>query len=187
MPSASPETAVRKYLAALRDPSSLRDEKKIGELEQRLDASTDEVERLKLRQQLHDAKRPNIQSFEDDFVDHAKGWAEAQGVGEKAFLEEGVTPAVLRRAGFRGVAAGGGRRRTGGTRRPRSRVSAAEVVAAIPKSQFTIKQLQERSGASAAIVRRVVQEEASAGRLAAVGTDRSGKGPGRTPTLYKAT
>lgn len=186
MPSTNPEAAVRKYLAALRDPASLRDEKKISDLEQRLDSSSDQLERLKLRQQLHDAKRPSIQSFEDGFIEHAKSWAETQGVGEKAFLEEGVTPAVLRRAGFRGVAVGVNRRGAGNSRRSRSRVSSDEVRSAIPKSQFTIKQLQERSGASPAIVRRVVQEEEAAGRLAAVGFDRSHKGPGRTPTLYKA-
>ncbi|MDQ3528930.1 MAG: hypothetical protein M3425_03110, partial [Actinomycetota bacterium] len=60
-----------------------------------------------------------------------------------------------------------------------------EVRAAIPKGAFTVKALQGASGASPAVVRKVVQEEVGAGRLKEQGTDPDHQGPGRAPTLYK--
>jgi hypothetical protein len=64
-------------------------------------------------------------------------------------------------------------------------VSAEEVRAAIPTGAFTVKDLQERSGASAAVVRRIIQEEVDAGNLTAEGSDPSHSGPGRAPTVYR--
>jgi hypothetical protein len=64
-------------------------------------------------------------------------------------------------------------------------VSADEVRSAIPTGSFTVKDLQERSGASAAVVRRIIQEEAVAGRLTVEGPDTDHSGPGRAPTVYK--
>lgn len=182
MATANAESAVRNYLAALKDPASLRDDKNVAELRKKLENSNDELERLQLRQQLNEAENPSLEQFEEAFVEHAKSWAGKAGVGEQAFLDEGVPGHVLRRAGFR-VPTGRGRRR--GRGRTRSRVSAEQVRAAIPKGSFTIKRLQERTGASPAVVRRVVQEEEQAGRLAVEGTDRSQTGPGRAPTLYR--
>jgi hypothetical protein len=100
---------------------------------------------------------------------------------------------VLRRAGFRSVTSGGRRstrRRTTTATKPanaRSRVSADEVRAAIPTSSFTVKDLQETSGASAAVVRRVISEEVNAGRLTDQGADPDHTGPGRAPTIYQPT
>ncbi len=92
----------------------------------------------------------------------ARAWAAEHGIGVKAFQKEGVQPAVLRRAGFE-VSGGGGSRGGRGGRggssgggRKRTRVTVAEVRAAIPNGTFTIKTLQERSGASPAVVRKVV-------------------------------
>lgn len=183
--AASAETAIRKYLVALRDPSSLRDDESISALQQQLDNSNDELERLRLRQQILDHETPSVERFEDEFVTHAKAWADQQGVGSKAFEAEGVPASVLRRAGFTGVARGrrGGRR--GGAGRTRTRVTVDEVRAAIPRGAFTIKALQEASGASPAVVRKVVQEELAEGRLQEKGTDPDHRGPGRAPTLYK--
>jgi hypothetical protein len=59
------------------------------------------------------------------------------------------------------------------------------VRAAIPGTTFTIKSLQERSGASPAVVRKVVAEELDAGNLTDEGADPDHSGPGRAPTLYK--
>ncbi|HSJ45577.1 MAG TPA: hypothetical protein VK923_12910 [Euzebyales bacterium] len=184
------ESAVRDYLLSIRNPGALRDEDAIASLNAKLEESTDELERLQLRQQLLDIETPSLESYEDAFVEHARAWAERTGISAEAFLAEGVQPAVLRRAGFRGVS-GGGRRRGGsrsassGRTSARTRVSADEVRAAIPTGTFTVKDLQERSGASAAVVRRIIAEEVEAGDVTDQGADPDHSGPGRAPTVYK--
>lgn len=187
MASSTADSAVRNYLVALRDPGALRDEEKISTLHAKLESASDELERLRLRQEIINAQTPALDRYEDEFVAHAREWADGVGITERAFLEEGVPPHVLRRAGFR--VAGGtrgrprGSGRSGGARR--TRVNSADVRAAIPRGPFTIKQLQEATGASSAVVRKIVQEEEAAGRLVKAGTDKSKSGPGRTATLYK--
>ncbi len=183
--AARAEEAVRSYLTALKDPSALRDDDVIRDLEARLDSTDDQLERVVVRQQLLDAQSPSIERFEDDFVTHAKAWADEHGVSSSAFADEGVPADVLRRAGFK-VGAGGrrgaGRGRAAGTRK---RVTVDEVRAAIPRGTFTVKMLQERSGASPAVVRKVISEELAAGTITEEGTDPDHTGPGRSPVLYK--
>ncbi|MDP8971512.1 MAG: hypothetical protein M3N52_13630 [Actinomycetota bacterium] len=189
MATVTADRAVRDYLVALKDLAALRDQDQLSELQRQLEESTDPVKRLQLRQELLELESPSLQRYEDDFVAHAKNWADEHEVGPDAFAAEGVPASVLRRAGFRV----GGRRHAGVQRRPaaragrgRRRVSADEIRAAIPKGPFTARQLQERSGASAAVVRRVLQEEVAAGRVNDQGTDPDHRGPGRAPTLYQA-
>lgn len=182
------ETAVRNYLLSIRNPDALRDESAIATLQSKLEESNDELERLQLRQQLLDNESPSLERYEDGFVEHAKQWADGAGVSGDAFVAEGVPATVLRRAGFRGV--GGGRRRASsraaGTRTTtRSRVSSDEVRAAIPSGAFTVKDLQERSGASAAVVRRVIAEAVEAGNVSDEGADPDHTGPGRAPAIYR--
>lgn len=173
---------MRNYLLALQDPASLRDDNRIKELQQRLEKSSDRLERVRLRQELADAERPSLEKFENEFVTHAKAWADEHGVGANAFAEEGVPDGVLRSAGLRRGGRGRPRRRGPGKG---SRVTSEEVKAAIPRGTFTIKQLQERSGGSIATVRNVVREAEESGLIKAQGTDPDHQGPGRAPTLYK--
>jgi hypothetical protein len=183
--AASADQAVRDYLISLRDPSALRDESTVASLQERLDASDDQLERLQLHQQIIDAKEPSLDAYEDGFVTHAKEWAERSGVSDKAFVAEGVPASVLRKAGFRNVGSGRtrGNARAAGTRR---RVSADQVRAAIPrKGTFTVTDVQDASGASAAVVRRVVSEEVASGSVKDTGPDPDHGGPGRAPTLYQ--
>jgi hypothetical protein len=183
------ENAVRNYLLSVRDPSALRDDTAITDLKAKLEQSGDELERLQLRQQLLDMESPSLERYEDAFVEHAKAWADKSSISGEAFAAEGVPASVLRRAGFRGVGGGGRRRSTTRSSAPRvgtrSRVSADEVRAAIPSGTFTVKDLQERSGASAAVVRRIISEEVDANRLTIEGPDTDHSGPGRAPTVYK--
>jgi hypothetical protein len=181
MARANSETAVRTYLTALRDPSSLRDEEMVATLQSQLENASDELERLRLRQQLLDLESPSIQRYEDDFITHAKAWAEEAGISPKAFEAEGVPAGVLRKAGLASTGRGRRGRRSG----TRTRVTVDQVRAAIPRGTFTIKTLQEASGASPAVVRKVVQEELAGGRLKDQGPDPDHRGPGRSPTLYK--
>jgi hypothetical protein len=180
MTSSSAETAVRRYLTALRDPSALRDDETLNALQEQLANAGDELERLRLRQQILDLESPSIEQYENEFITHAKAWAEEQGITSRAFESEGVPARVLRKAGL--TSAAGRRGRRSGNR---TRVTVDQVRAAIPRGAFTIKQLQEASGASPAVVRKVVAEELTAGRLKDQGTDPDHIGPGRAPTLYK--
>jgi len=151
--------------------------------------------RLFPRQQLLDAEAPNVERLEEGSVTHAKAWADHIPISVNAFAAEGVPADVLRRAGFPVAAPFRGRRRTPrgaeqavATVARRSYVTVDEVRAAIPDGAFTIKTLQEASGASPAVVRKVVAEEESAGRLRSEGTDPDHpnyRGPGRAPVLYR--
>lgn len=174
--------AVTNYLLALKDPGALRDDELIAKLNVELASATDPIARLELRQQLADAEAPALDNVEAAFVDHAKAWADKSGISAAAFAAEGVDPSVLRRAGFtiKGrTTASSARRRTG------KRVTSEEVRAAIPKGTFTTKSLQESSGASAGVVRKVITEEVHSGHVTEVGPDPDHSGPGRAPVLYK--
>ena len=182
------QAAVRNYLISLRDPAALRDDDAIADLHFKLDQTDDDVERLKLRQQLLELQDPPLDRYEAAFVEHAKAWADDSGVTADAFVAEGVPAGVLRRAGFRRVTNGGTRRtrRTTARGTGRRRVSADEVRGAIPSTgAFTVKDVQEASGASAAVVRRVIGEEVDAGNVTNQGPDPDHSGPGRAPTVYQ--
>lgn len=184
MASTAAENAVRDYLRALKDPNSLRDEDRIAQLEKELSESDDRISRVMLHQQLLDARNPAAQAYEEAFATHAKAWADSNGISAAAFLAEGVPTSVLRRAGF-SITDGGRGRRQG--RRPGTPpgVPAEQVRASLPSGEFTAKQVQEATGASAGVVRRVLQQEVEAGHVATVGTDTQHQGPGRAPTLYR--
>lgn len=186
MTSGEAESAVRTYLTALRNPSAMRDEDMVAKLQRQLEEATDEVERLRLRQQIRDAQTPPIDRYENDFVKHAKSWAEEHGISPEVFAEEGVADSVLRRAGFRRGRERRGRTTRRGTGRGRTRVSAEEVRGAIAKATtFTIKSLEQQTGASVGMIRNVVNDEEAAGNIVREGTDPDHTGPGRAPTLYR--
>lgn len=189
MSPAATDSAVRDYLRAVKDPSSLRDDSTIADLRKKLEEADDGLERLRLRQQIADAESPNLARYEEGFITHAKAWADEMGIGVKAFTEEGVSNDVLRKAGFslpgrRGRGANKSSAASGRAPR-RSRVTVDQVRAAIPQGGFTIKKLQDVSGASPAVVRKVVVEEEAAGRLVKGGADPDHRGPGRAPVLYR--
>lgn len=183
MASTAAENAVRNYLTALKDPSSLRDEQRIAQLETELGESSDRIGRVMLRQQLLDARNPASHGYEEAFATHAKAWADDHGISAAAFLAEGVPSPVLRRAGFSVAPArqdGQGRRASN-----RSGVSAEQVRQSLPTGTFTAKSVQESTGASAAVVRRVIHQEVDAGNVTTSGPDPDHQGPGRAPTLYR--
>jgi hypothetical protein len=174
--------AVTNYLLALKDPNVLRDDELIAKLNDELTSATDPVARVELRQQIANAQDPALDSVEEAFVTHAKAWADKAGISAAAFAAEGVDRAVLRRAGFSIKGLGtikSPRRHTG------KRVTSDQVRAAIPKGTFTTKSLQGSSGASAAVVRKVITEEVQAGNLTEIGPDPDHSGPGRAPVMYR--
>ncbi|MDY7106493.1 MAG: hypothetical protein S0880_35400 [Actinomycetota bacterium] len=184
------EEAVRLYLLYLDDPAKLRDEQLIEKLEGEAEKAGDPVEKLKVLGELERAKAINGDQFRSDFVRLAHGWAEDQGVPVTAFTSMGVPQDVLAEAGFdvprgrgrgrrNGTAAGGGRR----TQRSR-RVSVEEVKSGVPTGPFTVKDLEEASGATGATVRKAIAELVDAGSIKDLGPDREYHGRGRAPTLY---
>ena len=90
---------------------------------------------------------------------------------------------VLRKAGF--SISGGRGSSTSSRRSSGKRVSSDEVRAAIPARELTAKELREKSGASPAVVRKVIGEEVDAGTVTEVGQDPNHSGPGRAPILYE--
>lgn len=182
---ANPETTVRKYLEALKDPSSLRDDEAIADAESKLDGESDPITRLKLQQELAELNTPSMDKVEDAFVVVAKAWAEDVGITGKAFAAEGVPAATLRRAGFAVSGRGGRRKSSGGGKRRGSRVTTEMVIDAIPKGTFTLRSLRELTGASPAVVRKAVTAEEEAGRVVEAGPDPDHSGPGRAATLYR--
>lgn len=184
---ATAEQLVRTYLTALRDPDSLKDEEAIQSKQAELDSADDAISRLKLQEELRQLSAPSLESIEEEFVVHAKSWADDSGISADAFAAEGVPTSVLRRAGFQVGARGRRTKRSSGTSRRSSgtRVTTEEVIAAMPTTAFTVKQLREISGASPAVVRKAIGIEEEAGRLTDLGPDPDHSGPGRAPTLYK--
>jgi hypothetical protein len=184
---ADAETTVRTYLNALRDPKTLRDDDAITAKQDELNAEDDPIKRLQLQEELSRLTAPSVEAIEDDFVVHGKAWADKHGLSAAAFVAEGVPAAVLRRAGFTvDVPKSSGRKRSSGTRSSSgTRVTTEEVIEAMPKGSFTVKVLQEASGASPAVVRKAINAEVEAGRLTDAGPDPDHSGPGRSPTLYR--
>jgi hypothetical protein len=175
------EDAIRNYLSVLKDPARLRDEKRINDLTAQLEATEDPLERLRIRAELRQAEQVGPEQFENDFVTHAKAWADANGVTAEAFQAEGVPADVLRTAGFP-VRGRTGRKRAAPGRR---RVSSDEVLAAIPKrGRFTTTDLRNATGASLGTVRRVIQELVSAGEVEEAGPIPT-EGRGRGPMQYR--
>lgn len=189
MASAAAEKAVRTYLSAIADQATLLDAEKISALERQLSEADDLVQRVVLQQELLEARDPSVakQKAEEAFITHAKAWADSKGVSGHAFTQEGVSPETLRKAGFDIPAPRGrGRRRTSRSDAPRrGRVTVDEIRAAIPKGAFTVKSLEDASGASTASVRKVIAEQMQSGNVLTEGADPDHTGPGRAPLLYR--
>lgn len=183
------EDTVRRYLTSLSDPSQLVDQDRITKLQKKLDSTSDPLERVKLHNELEQAKQPANDGLEEEFVKVAKPWSDEQGVTAEAFVAEGVKPAVLRRAGF-AVKGRAGSRSTGGTRQRRQgpRVSKDHVVehvtGAMKGKRVTKKDIENATGGSTNTVKQATDQMVEAGQLTNVGkADHSG--PGRAPDLFE--
>ncbi len=178
----SAEEAVRNYLQYLDDPDSLRDDAKIAELEAAAASAGDAIERLRALDALAKANVVDGSQVRMAFVAHAKAWADGEGIDVAAFRAMGVPADVLRDAGFGGPAPRRSRPSSdGGTR---SRVTQAEIRAAVPSAPFTKKDLVATSGASIGSVTKVIDEMIASGELENRGQDPDWAGRGRVPTLY---
>lgn len=145
------DDAVRNYLTAIKNPAALQDESKLNELEEAIANTDDVLERLKLKAEAKRLSDVKPEDYEDGFVKNAKDWAQSNDVPVSVFVDEGVDAAVLKRAGF-DVSASKEKKTT------RSRVS-SDTVAEHARSldgEFTYKDVEDATGASAATVRKVL-------------------------------
>jgi hypothetical protein len=107
--------AIKRYLEAISStrkpgrpvtPDSLR--KRIGALEEKIGAETDTLRALGYRQDRIDAERAladaeaaaDLESVEEAFIEHARGYAERKHISYAAWRESGVPADVLKKAGI---------------------------------------------------------------------------------------
>lgn len=192
--AAEGEDAVRRYLTWISDPSSLRDETLIAELERKIDAADDPIEKIHLASDLHRARQVDGTSLRREFVSVARAWAEAQGIVPEAFLELGVPAEDLRRAGLDVRVAPTRRAEVGTVDRPgrptatRARRTSVEDIRAGARSfdgPFTIADLRDRVGGSPATVRKALDAMVDAGEVENLGAADDWPGPGRPPHRYR--
>jgi hypothetical protein len=183
-----PAQAVADYLRWQNDPSSVSVD--TSELEQRLAASDDPLERLQLRSELERAQDVGPQ-LEAAFVAHASTWAQQHDVTAGAFQAEGVDGSVLERAGM--LAAGGQSRRSPGTTSGRqrakriSRDTLIDIINSYDQDEsFTVSELQDQAGGgSDQTVRGVIADFVASGDVEDQGPDPDHQGRGRAPTRYR--
>lgn len=190
MAPASPEDAVRRYLLWLDDPGSIVDEAAVARAESAVADAADPMARLHALADLEHARAADSEAVVDDFVAHARAYAEAQSIPVAAFQASGVPDEVLRRAGILSGARGGrraaGGAAGGGTRAPKVPIDDLKAaVHRLPK-QFTLSDVaREAGGGSPQTVRKAVDELIADGQVRNLGPKTDHHGRGRAPTLYE--
>lgn len=179
------ESAVRLYLMYLDNPENMRDEAAIKKAAAAVEKAKDPIDKLKALSELERAKAVDPEPFRQGFIDHAKAWAEAEGVPVRAFLEVGVPAKDLDAAGL--VPPRGSRssaRSSGKGRAPR--MSLEQVAAKLPSGQFKVSDLAEAIGRETTTTRNYLNKLVEAGKVTEVGDDPNHDGRGKAPKLYKA-
>ncbi|HET6953252.1 MAG TPA: hypothetical protein VFI47_22925 [Acidimicrobiales bacterium] len=189
----SPEDFVRQYLLFLDDPGKLRDPAEIQRRTQAVLAADDPIAKLKALAELERAATVEEEPLRKGFIDHARAWAEGEGVPAGAFRELGVPDDVLRSAGFEvpegrpGRTRGGSDRRNGEAR-PRARAVTVDQIKAhlLDRAEpFILADVMGAIGGSPATVRKAVDELVEAGRVVRLGVDPNHEGRGRAPIRYR--
>jgi hypothetical protein len=188
----APEEAIRDYLLFLDDPNKLRDE---GEMQRRTVAvleAQDPIEKLKALAALEQAAAVDEKGLRARFVEHARTWAEANGISVQAFRELRVPDDVLTAAGFE--VKGPRSRRTvtstvGPTTAPSRRrpaVSTTEIKEAVLTlaEPFTITEVIAKVGGSPMTVRKAFDDLMAEGRIERRGPVPGHSGRGRAPIQY---
>lgn len=188
------EGAIRRYLEFLDDPSSALDEAKVAELEAKVAAASDPIEKIHLASDLHRARQVDGAALRRGFVAVARRWAEAQGIVPEAFRTLGVPDDDLRAAGFdlprvRGRRAEVGTEPPGGggtpvSRAPRATIDDIRAAAQSFDGPFTIADLRDRAGGSPATVRKALDAMVAEGSVDALGPTPGWPGPGRPPLRF---
>lgn len=187
------EGAVRLYLLYLEDPSKLRDEREIQRKTQAVLDALDPIDKLKALADLERVAKVDEEPLRKGFVEHAKAWAEPQGIPVTAFRELQVPEDVLREAGFEVPAGPARRRRAGGGASPegdgRQRAKAVpvdEIKAYVLQQSgtFVLTDVMSGIGGSPATVRKAVDDLVESGQVERLGPMPGYQGRGRAPIQY---
>lgn len=179
------------FFGYLADPSTAIDTDRVAELEAQIShPDIDVLERVRLRQQFLDAKEPQGDWIEDEFVALLKsGWPRANGLTVDAFKAEQVPDRVLRAAGL--LKERGGKKATT-TKRTRQydREGSGRVRAAITKRKagevFTAASLADTLGVQKSTAANVVRAMAKEGAIESAGeVERAPGARGRAPVGYR--
>lgn len=193
----TPETAVRRYLQFLADPTALRDEERLEELRAAAERASDPIERLRAYSEIERAEQVDGSALEADFVAAAKSFADAEGISPGAFRRLGVPIDVLVRAGLLSRASGGRDTRAAtarpsrstGARATRAPSVGADTIKAFIRDnvhgRFTLADVQGDVGGSPLTVRKAVDELVSVGEVRRLGPRQGHQGPGRAPIEYE--
>ncbi len=106
--------AIKAYLNALKERKPGRPVTKeslnarLARLDEKIAASTDPLEEVRLRQERLDVEARlaglkdggDLEELEAGFVEHAKSYSERKGISYTAWRQAGVPPAVLKKAGI---------------------------------------------------------------------------------------
>lgn len=190
----TPEDFVRQYLLFLDDPAKLRDPAEIQRRTQAVLAADDPIAKLKALADLERAATVEEEPLRKGFVDHARAWAEGEGIPVTAFRELGVPDDVLRSAGFtipegpapRQAARSAARRSDGS--RPRARAVSVDQIQAFVLDRaepFVLTDVMRGVGGSPATVRKAVEDLVESGKVERLGADPGHEGRGRAPIRYQ--
>jgi hypothetical protein len=186
------EGAVRLYLLYLEDPSKLRDESEIQRKTQAVLDAEDPIDKLKALADLERVAKVDEEPLRKGFVEHAKAWAEPQGIPVTAFRELQVPDEVLREAGFDVPATSPRRRRGGGAPasndgRQRAKAVPVEDIKSYVLQQtgtFVLTDVMNGVGGSPATVRKAVDDLVESGQVERLGPVPDYQGRGRAPIQY---
>ncbi len=170
------------YLA---DPASVRDEQAVEAATAAISHATDPIDKLRAIAALEKAQDVDPSAYRDDFLEHAKLWADAEGISAKAFLELGVPAADLVAAGLTASAARARRATAGSVARGRApRLALDEVVAKLPEGEFRVSDLAAAIGRETQTTRNYLHKLVEAGTVADLGDDPNHDGRGKAAKLY---
>jgi hypothetical protein len=182
------ETAVRLYLLYLDDPAKLRDDAEIQKKTQAVLDAKDPIDKLKAIAELERIANIDEKPLREGFAQHAKAWADQQGVPASAFRELKVPDDVLRDAGF-DVRSPRRRGRATGSVDGRQRAKAVPVDAIKAhvlkqKGTFVLTDIINSVGGSQATVRKALDELIESGQVEKLGPVPGYQGRGRAPIQY---
>ena len=149
--ASDPTEIVNRYLLYLEDDSTIRDEHEIASAEDRVHNATSAADKLIALSELERLQEGDPSELIAEFVTVARQWGKEHNVTLGAWKAMKVPDDVLDQARITGYGQAAPTTR-------RTRVSADTVKAAIPAGKFTISELADASGATAATVRNVVGE-----------------------------
>lgn len=193
MSSEIAETAVRRYLQWMTDPSSLRDNDRLAALESDLAGAGDPIERLRLLSAIEKLSKVDGDEVKMGFIRHARDWAVANDISVSAFQALGVDDVMLEAAGLierkakRGRPAASTtapRAKGAGTRAPMVPVSVIVDHVKGLTVPFTLNDVMAAVGGSPATVRKAVEQLVSDGVVRSEGPATDHHARGRAPIMY---